>query len=71
MIEYEHCKLDLLDMCKQIHTNVLSLKADEALEFFMDSMHFCGFELPEYFKNLLAKLTPGITFCETRTYYNL
>lgn len=39
-------------MCKHIHTNVLSLKADEAFEFLMDSMHFYGFEFPEYFKNL-------------------
>lgn len=30
--------------------NVLSLKANEALDFFMDSARFCGFELPEYFK---------------------
>lgn len=36
-------------MCKQDYTNVLSLKADEALMFFMNSNRFCGFELPEYF----------------------
>lgn len=30
--------------------NILSLRADEALAFFMNSERFCGFELPEYFK---------------------
>ena len=30
--------------------NILTLKAKEALEFFMDSTRYCGFELPEYFE---------------------
>ena len=29
--------------------NLLSLKAEEALDFFMKSEQFHGFELPEYF----------------------
>ena len=29
--------------------NILSLKSDEALDFFMKSEQFHGFELPEYF----------------------
>lgn len=43
-------------MYKQARVNVLSLKADEALLFFMDSGRFCGFELPEYFNfNVLLR----------------
>lgn len=30
--------------------NVLSLNADKALVFFMNSARYCGFELPEYFE---------------------
>lgn len=50
-------------MYKQSHTNILSLKADEALGFFMDSMRFCGFELPEYFRfdEMLAAIRQTIS----------
>lgn len=32
------------------YNNILSLGAGKAMDFFMDSARYCGFELPEHFE---------------------